>query len=739
MDVANGVVSPQVALVAGNYGITVTAIAPAASPNDFLGTATIVVNLEVTDQQLVADADSIPQGERAVATVVAPGYAGEVASFRAVVNNVNLETPSTTPPGLVFPTGEVFPGGPQSDPNSRAIVVSLAAGIQPGETRIQTFEVTAKETGHADTPIELMVSVYAIALPPHAEFETDTGSAIAAADGIQFTPPVGHPGAFTGDVIVYENGVGDPSHPIAVSRDGEVTTPNALGAADAGEVVVLADYRADATNPTFLGTLTLTMTVKIFHAPQADEVIATRQANVYAGPTYAGAVFDVAADDSSVFRITRTDTTNPAGFTFDNNALQLRLDGALGEAAKTAAFTVQGECIQGGGLICRSAVDVPMTVIVTPLRDPGQTDVSAVTGSQDVRSNLVFPAEGGANVASGRQVDVVGLDTTASPAEIRQGDFVASNAGVLRYIGGGIPRGTHRVAVRVRRSSFLGDLMMTVEIVAGAANLLPISDLNLALPPEARAINVNAAQGYADVVHTITSHAPDVTLVFAPFANGGLAMDANGVVKVGDPLSGDALGSFPVEARKGDFAPRVRPVAVNVFQVPSISLSYNLVARVDADGELVSLAVPLYADAVMRAHGTAAGLGLFGDRIRATDPLGLTEGYHAITVLASEPSGAFLGDVEIVAEFNVAPAPPAVPAGASIPQSGREVNQTVAFGYEGWVAGFAARNNAVVLETPADPPFGFDIDRSRQFIGSNGFGVSITLVAAQRQDADGEF
>ena len=134
---------------------------------------------------------------------------------------------------------------------------------------------------------------------------------------------------------------------------------------------MLADYRADATNPTFLGTLTLTMTVRIYHAPGADEVIATRQANVYAGPTYAGAVFDVAADDPSVFRITRTDTTNPAGFTFDNNALQLRLNGALGETAKTAEFTVQGECIQGGGLICRSAVDVPMTVIVTPLRDPG--------------------------------------------------------------------------------------------------------------------------------------------------------------------------------------------------------------------------------------------------------------------------------------------------------------------------------------------------------------------------------
>ena len=191
---ANGVVNPQLQLNAGNYGITVTAIAPATSPNDFLGTATIVVNLEVTDQQLVADADSIPQGERVVATVVAPGYAGEVASFRAVVNNVNLETPSTTPPGLVFPTGEVFPGGLPSDPNSRAIGVSLAAGIQPGETRIQTFEVTAKQTGRADTPIELMVSVYAIALPPHPEFETDTGSAIATTNNIQFTPPVGHPG-----------------------------------------------------------------------------------------------------------------------------------------------------------------------------------------------------------------------------------------------------------------------------------------------------------------------------------------------------------------------------------------------------------------------------------------------------------------------------------------------------------------------------------------------------------------
>ena len=714
---AAGVVSVQRALSAGSFLLTVTAGAPASNPGDFYGTATMTVSLLVSSDQTVADADGVAVNLRGVSVKVAPEYAGSVAVFQPGNPAVVLRTPSSVPPGLIFDANRDY---------GASLIVSLAAGAAPsaGNARTWSFNVTAKQSGKADTPLALAVTVAAVALPPPqpSSFEREAAGALT---GVTLVRPSAYPnGRFT-EVLRAEDGAGDERvHPFVLTEGGTLTADN-LTALDSGRYVVYAGYAADD----FLGALPLALTVDLFETPSEEAVVADRNVVVYAGASYAGTVYAAAADDPSVYRLSRSSVSHPDGFLFDNDALALALDGALGANERVGAVTLDVSCAEARRN-CRTST-AAVTVRVVPLTDPGQEPVTVISGSSGFHRHLVFPAEGRANVGSGRRLDVVGVGGP-NTGNLSPSHFSASSqTGLLRHVGASIPRGTHRITVRARRAApdpafFRGEFFLVLEVTAEDENQLPLSEINLALPSFARSTVVTAAEGYAGIAHRITSHHPPVSLFFTPSAANNLVIDAAGVVRVAQPLAAGVSGSFPVEARREGFAPRARNVAVNVVKLDALRQTVSLTRLVDAAGDLLTLEVPNYPDALFRVVALPAGMELFGSRLRATAPGGLAEGRHFATLSATEPDRAFLGTLSAEAEFVVAPPPPAVPDSDSVRPDLRATTLTVASSYVGSVAFFAAEHPGVILETPPTPPPGFAADAG-EFFGANGFTVSVTV------------
>ena len=713
---AAGVVSAQRALSAGSFLLTVTAGAPASNPGDFYGTATMTVSLLVASGQTVADADGVAVNLRGVSVKVAPEYAGSVAVFQPGDPAVVLRTPSSAPPGLMFDANRDY---------GASLIVFLAAGAAPsaGNARTWSFNVTAKQPGKADTPLALALTVAAVALPPPqpSSYEREAAGALT---GVTLVRPSAYPnGRFT-EVLRAEDGMGNGRvHPFALTEGGTLTADN-LTALDSGRYVVYAGYAADD----FLGALPLALTVDLYETPSEDAVVADRNVIVYAGASYAGTVYAAAADDPSAYRLSRSSASHPDGFLFDNDALALALDGALGANERRGAVTLDVSCVEAQRN-CRTST-AAVTVRVVPLTDPGQEPVTVISGSSGFQRHLVFPAEGRANVGSGRRLDVVGVGGP-NVGNLSPSHFSASSqTGLLRHVGASIPRGTHRITVRARRAApdpafFRGELLLVLEVTAEDENQLPLADINQALPASARSTVVTAAEGYAGIAHRITSHHPPVSLFFTPSAANNLVIDAAGVVRVAQPLAAGVSGSFPVEARREGFAPRARNVAVNVIKLDALRQTVSLTRLVDADGDLLTLEVPNYPDALFRVAALPAGMELFGRRLRATAPGGLAEGRHFATLSATEPDRAFLGTLSAEAEFVVAPPPPQVPDADLVRGDLRAVAQTVASGYTGSVAFFAAEAADVFLKTPP-PPEGFAVDAG-EFLGANGFTVSVTV------------
>ena len=716
-----GVVSAQRAIsTPGSYLLTVTATAPQSNPEDFYGTATMTVSLLVSSDSVVDDADGIAVNLRGVSVNVAPGYAGSVAFFESGDAAVTLRTPSSAPPGLVFEADRDYVG---------RLTVSLAAGAAPaaGAVRTWSFNVTARQSGKVDTPLALAVTVAGVSFPPQpSSYEHVAAGALT---GVTLVRPPAHPdGKFT-EVLRAEDGAGNArTHPFGVTEGGTLTA-DSLTSLDSGRYVVFVGYAADG----FLGDLPLALTVDLHETPSESAVIADRNVIVYAGASYAGTVYVAAADDPSVYRLSRSATSHPSGFLFDNDALALMLDGALGANERVGAVTLDVSCVEARRN-CRAST-AAVTVRARPLNDPGQEPLTVISGSSGFQRHLVFPAEGRANVGSGRRLDVVGVGG-ADVGNLSAAHFSASSqTGLLQHVGASIPRGTHRITVRVRRSRFdpayfLGEFFLVLEVTAEDEDQLPLSDANQALPSFARATVVSAAEGYAGIAHRITSHYLPVSLFFTPSASNNLVIDSAGVVRVAQPLSADASGAFPVEARREGFAPRTRNVAVNVIKVDALRQTVSLTRLVDADGDLLTLEVPNHPDALFRVTSLPAGMELFVNQssvnlLRATTPGGLTEGRHFATLSATEPNRRFLGTLSVEAEFVVASPPPPVPEADLVRVDLRAAAQTVASGYTGSVAFFAAEDAAVLLKTPP-PPEGFAVDAG-EFLGANGFTVSVTV------------
>ena len=704
-----GIVSAKRALSAGSFLLTATAV---GSGGSFYGTATMMVSLLVSSDPTVTDANGIATNLRGISVMAAPGYAGSVAFFETGNAAVALRTPSSTPPGLIFDTDRDY---------GRRLTVFLAAGAAPsaGATRAWSFNVTAKQSGSVDTPVALAVTVAGVSSPQQSSYQRDASGSFSA----ELIRPSAHAGGVFTEVLRAEDGEGNSRvHPFSLNEGGTLTANN-LTALDSGRYVVFAGYTADG----FLGTLALELTVDLYETPSAEAVIAERNVTVYAGASYAGTVYLAAADDPSAYGLSRSSTSHPSGFLFDNDSLALMLDGALGANERSGAVTLDVSCL-GSSRNCRAST-TEVEVRVIPLTDPGQTPVTVISGSQDFQQNLAFPLEGRANENNqGRQLDVVGVDSAGG---LLPTHFAVTRAGLLRHVGAGIPRGTHRITVRVRRSAFdpaffQGDLLLVAMVVGEDENQLPLSDANLALPNFARVTALVAAEGYTGIVHEVVSYFAPVSLFFTPLAADNLAIDSDGVVRVSQPLAADASGSFPVEARREGFAPRTRNVAVNLRKLDSLRLTVSLTRLVDADGELLTLEAPNFPDALFKATTLPAGMELFGNRLRTNTPGGLAEGRHYATLSATEPNWAFLGTLLAVAEFAVAPAPPAVPDADSVRVDLRSATLTVVSDYTGSVAFFAAEDAGVILETPSSPPQGFAVD-SGQFLGANGFTVSVTV------------
>ena len=704
-----GLVSAKRALSAGSFLLTATAV---GSGGDFYGTATMTVSLLVSSDPTVTDANGIATNLRGIAVMAAPGYAGSVAFFETGNAAVALRTPSSTPPGLIFDTDRDY---------GRRLTVFLAAGAAPsaGATRAWSFNVTAKQSGSVDTPVALAVTVAGVSSPQQSYYQQDASGSFSA----ELTRPAAHAGGVFTEVLRAEDGEGNSRvHPFSLNEGGTLTANN-LTALDSGRYVVFAGYAADG----FLGTLALELTVDLYETPSAEAVVAERNVTVYAGASYAGIVYQAAADDPSAYSLSRSSTSHPSGFLFDNDSLALMLDGALGANERSGAVTLDVSCL-GASRNCR-AFTTEVNVRVIPLTDPGQAPVTVISGSQDFQQNLAFPPEGRANENNqGRQLDVVGVDSAGG---LLPTHFAVTRAGLLRHVGAGIPRGTHRITVRVRRGAFdpaffQGEFFLVATVVGEDENQLSLSDANLALPNFARVTALVVAEGYAGIVHEVVSHFPAVSLFFTPLAANNLAIDSNGVVRVSQPLAADASGSFPVEMRREGFASRTRNVAVNLSKLDALRLTVSLTRLVDSDGDLLTLAAPNFPDALFKATTLPAGMELFGNRLRTNTPGGLAEGRHYATLSATEPNRAFLGTLFAEAEFAVAPAPPAVPDADSVRVDLRSATLTVVSGYTGSVAFFAAEDAGVILETPSSPPQGFAVD-SGQFLGANGFTVSVTV------------
>ena len=707
-----GVVSAKRELSAGSFLLTVH-----ANGDDFYGIATMTVSLLVSSDQTVADTDGVAAGLRGVSVNVAPEYAGSVAFFEPGGAGVTLRTPSSRPPGLVFDVNRDY---------GASLIVFLEEGAAPsaGRARTWSFIVTAKQSGKVDTPVELAVTVAAVTLPP-PQPSSYTRPATGALTGVTLVRPsaADYPnGRFT-EVLRAEDGAGnDRAHPFGLTPEGELTANN-LSALDSGRYVVFAGYAAGG----FLGSLPLALTVDLVESPSEEIVVANREVVVYAGLTYAGTVYVAAADNPSDYGLSRTSASHPDGFLFDNDALALALDGALGENERRGAVTLDVSCLDAQRSC--GAATVAITVRVMPLVGPEQETVTVISGATDYRQNLRFPSEGRADENNqGRRLDVIGV---SGPGGLLPVHFVVTRAGLLRYVGAGIPRGTHRITVRARRSAydpafFQGDILLVAILVAEDENQLSLADANRALPSDARVTVLTAAEGYSGFVHQVSSYYPPVSLFFTPQAANNLVIDAAGVVRVAQPLAASQSGTFPVEARREGYAPRTRNVAVNVIKLDALRLTVSLTRLVDAVGELLALEVPNYPEAQFQPIALPAGLELFGARLRTTAPDGLATGRHFVTLSATEPRGAFLGTLSAEAEFAVAPPPPVLPEADLVRADLRSATLTVASGHIGSVAFFAAEGADVILETPSEPPSGFAVDAG-EFLGANGFTVSVTM------------
>ena len=710
--VGAGVVRAKQELTVGSFLLTVN-----ASGDDFRGIATMTVSLLVSSDQTVADADGVAAGLRGVFVTVAPEYAGSVAFFKPAAAGVTLRTPSSRPPGLVFDVNRDY------DAN---LIVSLEEGAAPsaGRARTWSFIVTAKQSGKVDTPVELAVTVAAVTLPL-PQPSSYTRPATGALTGVTLVRPstvAYRNGRFT-EVLRAEDGAGnDRVHPFGLTAEGTLTANN-LSALDSGRYVVFAGYAADG----FLGSLPLALTVDLVESPSEEIVVANREVVVYAGPAYAGTVYVAEADNPSDYGLSRTSSSHPDGFLFDNDALALALDGALGESERSGAVTLDVSCLDAQRSC--GAATVAITVRVRPLVGPEQETVTVISGATDYRQNLRFPSEGRADENNqGRRLDVVGV---SGPGGLLPAHFAVTRAGLLRYVGAGIPRGTHRITVRARRSAydpafFQGDILLVAILVAEDEDQLPLADANRALPSDARVTVLTAAEGYAGFVHQVSSYYPPVSLFFTPQAANNLVIDAAGVVRVAQPLAASQSGTFPVEARREGYAPRTRNVAVNVVKLDALRLTVSLTRLVDAVGDPLTLEVPNYPEAQFQPIALPAGLELFGARLRTTAPDGLATGRHFATLSATEPRGAFLGTLSAEAEFVVAPPPPVLPEADLVRVDLRSATLTVASGHIGSVAFFAAESADVILETPSEPPSGFAVDAGK-FLGANGFTVSVTM------------
>ena len=722
---ASGQVQTQRQLAVGTYSFRVEV----ENSGVFLGKAVIEVELVISGDPVVDPAtEGVAESARLVQHFVVPGYTGSVAAFAAKASDFELRTPSTVPSGLVF-----LPNRNYRSPTE--LVVNLAPGISAGETRIQSFNVTARRfTGspaRTPTPFDVVVSVMALEPPAQPEHTVDTGDALPG--GVAFVP---HPdfsgGTFT-LLAVEQDGV-EYSHPFAElgASDGALAlrpeSPT-FSSFDSGKLEVVGGY----SHPGFLGILRMRLTVEVFETPAPGEVVLNRDIDVYAGPGYGDFVYQAAADRPSEYAVSRTETAHPPGFFFDNDNLRLALDGALGNDARTAEVTLTAECKGARRTRCR-ATEVPLEIRVNPVLDPGQEVLNVITGDESFERNLVLPPRGAA-------LPRLDVESVSSPEpSVLPGHFsIPSGSSRVKYSRiGGIPRGTHRVRIRFRDGHptarrFFGDAFLELEIRAEDLPRLPSATLNAALPPSSRNVPVQAAEGYVGEVHRVTSHVPQVSLVIAPFSSNGLLIDEDGIVSIpaATPLAGFVQGNFPVRARQEGHSERVQNVAVNVFQVPAIQVSVAVTEGVDSDGVLAELEVPGYpAVEFSEAEPFPAGLlELSGSQISTPQPppAGLPEGGYGVKVSGVEPSGEFLGTLAIDVTIDVATAPAPVADLDSIPLDLRAVRQTAAFGYTGSVAFFAAAADDVTLRVLSQP-FGFRADAG-DYGGANGFTVSVTLAA----------
>ena len=575
-------VNADTGIVATNGDITEAGIyvliVSVASP-DYIGRARLALGL--TLEGVFTDAETIGDGDRNRTVAVASGHSGSVAFFAAGKAGVTLRTPSSVPSGF-----NLGAGGLDADFAAPAgFTLFLDAGrIAGGETATAAFAVTATDAFFAASEISLTVVVSAVAAPEQAALTAseldanynDLGHDLSAPEGFGFA-----------DATLSVLGEHGTRFTIVSDKLQPVDADDAARRPEVGKYAITVEM----THGGFLGTLTLSVSVRIQESLSVDAVLRERERvqDAVAGH------FGTAGDAGHLLTVgsgyTLAALTSDAGSSvraLADRVYEVRLLNALGNSTVTASLEGDVECVDAS-LDCEP-LRLSVTVYFSPLVSPANV---ATLDWQDF-DEAFFPNRFRLNVPGSQEFRDASYDLVAASldgaryAEPRLSRFALDFSGnVVVRTGGAFPAlGVHELLFDVTRSGdnrnrgFLGVLTLTMTIHVVRGPLLPNWRLR---GGDVQRAAVAVARGYAGLVHEAeldTEH-ESAGLRTAGAAPAGFSADVAGSALTGLTARVFLTGQTP--------APTLETVTFEVYHTNPTNAA-NYASSVRGQSVIVSVA-----------------------------------------------------------------------------------------------------------------------------------------------------
>ena len=573
------------------------------------GGQTCIPSLE--DAAVAADA-------RTVTTFVSPTYTGSVAFFAAELAGATLRTPAASPTGFEFETDADFvaPDG---------FAVSLLSALGSGAALTGSFAVRASLFGYLEGTTPLRVEVSALAAPEQAALTAShldanydgLGHALSAPEGFAFA-----------DAILTVLGEEHGSR-FAIDAGNNLQPADA---SDARRRPKVGKYfiTVGMTHGGFLGTLALSVSVRIQTSLLANNVLANRERvqDAVAGH------FGTAGDAGHLLTVgsgyTLAALRMSAGVTVDvkPEGYEVRLLSALGNSTVAAAFEGNVRCAES--LDCNpSQLSMTVTVYFSPLASP----VNVVTLDWQDYDEDFLPGVIRLNAPDNQEFRDTSYTLVAASldgvphANLKSSRFFQDSSGNVKILGGGeFPAlGVHELLFDATRSSnddlnrgFLGvlTLTMTIHVVRG-----PLIRNWRLQGGDVQREAVTVARGYAGLVHEdelVTEHEL-AGLRTAGAASAGFSTEVAGLtarVFLTGQTPAPALGTLTFEVYNtnptsaANYAPSTRgqSVIVSVAEVSAPAQATLTASHLDAnyDGLGHTLSAPegfAFADATLTVLG----------------------------------------------------------------------------------------------------------------------------------------